>query len=82
MFEAYDITSCDMSCDCNVTCLFIITKKKKKKKRNIKSRKIDKRKMLVSKAFHNTKDIGSGAFELELPEEWMIHNVFNENLLT
>jgi len=53
-----------MSCDCNVTCLFIITKKKKKKKkkkkfkrkRNIKFRKIDKRKrkMLVSKAFHNT----------------------------
>jgi len=29
------------------------------KKRNIKSRKIDKRKikMLVSKAFHNTKDL-------------------------
>ena len=23
-----------------------------------------------------------GAFELELPEGWMIHNVFNENLLT
>jgi len=51
-----------MSCDCNVTCLFIVTKKKKKKKkeiqkkRNIKSRKIDKRKrkMLVSKVFHNT----------------------------
>ena len=48
-----------MSCDCDVTCLFIITKKKKKKeiqkKRNIKSRKIDKRKrkMLVSKVFHN-----------------------------
>jgi len=42
-----------MSCDCNFTCLFIVTKKKKKK--NIKSRKIDrrKRKMLVSKAFHN-----------------------------
>ena len=47
MFQAYDVTSCDMSCDCNVTCLFIITKKKKK--RNIKPRKIDKRKMLVSK---------------------------------
>jgi len=43
-----------MSCDCNVT-----KKKKEKeiqKKRNIKSRKIDrrKRKMLVFKAFHNT----------------------------
>jgi len=23
-----------------------------------------------------------GAFELELPEGWMIHNVFNEDLLT
>jgi len=48
-----------MSCDCNVTCLFIVTKKEKEKeiqkKRNIKSRKIDrrKRKMLVSKVFHN-----------------------------
>ena len=29
-----------------------------------------------------SKDIGSGAFELELPEGWMIHNVFNEDLLT
>jgi len=39
-------------------CLFIINKKEKEiqKKRNIKSRKIDKRKrkMLVSKVFHNT----------------------------
>jgi len=38
-------------------CLFIINKKEKEiqKKRNIKSRKIDKRKrkMLVSKVFHN-----------------------------
>jgi len=38
-------------------CLFIINEKEKEiqKKRNIKSRKIDKRKrkMLVSKAFHN-----------------------------
>jgi len=32
--------------------------------------------------FRILKDIGSGAFDLELPEEWMIHNVFNENLLT
>jgi len=32
--------------------------------------------------FRISKDIGSGAFELELPEEWMIHNVFNEDLLT
>jgi len=37
-----------MSCDCNVT--------KNKKKRNIKSRKIDKRKrkILMSKVFYNT----------------------------
>ena len=28
------------------------------------------------------KDIGLRAFELELPEEWMIHNVFNKDLLT
>jgi len=32
--------------------------------------------------FKILKDIGLGAFELELPEGWMIHNVFNENLLT
>ena len=32
--------------------------------------------------FRITKDIGSGAFQLELPEGWMIHNVFNEDLLT
>jgi len=32
--------------------------------------------------FRISKDIRSGAFELELPEEWMIHNVFNEDLLT
>jgi len=46
-----------MSCDYHVTYLFIINKKEKEiqKKRNIKSRKIDKRKrkMLVFKAFHN-----------------------------
>ena len=32
--------------------------------------------------FRISKDIGSGAFELELLEGWMIHNVFNEDLLT
>jgi len=32
--------------------------------------------------FKILKDIGSGAFELELPEGWMIHNVFNKDLLT
>jgi len=59
----YDV----MSCDCNVTCLFIVTKRKEiQKKRNIKSRKIDKRKidkrkrkMLILKAFHNTLEFKS-----------------------
>jgi len=32
--------------------------------------------------FRISKDIGSGAFKLELPEGWMIHNVFHEDLLT
>ena len=31
--------------------------------------------------FRITKNIGSGAFQLELPEGWMIHNIFNEDLL-
>jgi len=32
--------------------------------------------------FRISKDIGSGAFQLELPEGWVIHNMFNEDLLT
>jgi len=32
--------------------------------------------------FRIVKDISSGAFQLELLEGWMIHNVFNEDLLT
>ena len=32
--------------------------------------------------FKISKDIGSEVFELELPEGWMIHNVFNRDLLT
>jgi len=32
--------------------------------------------------FRISKDIGLRAFQLELPEGWMIHNVFNEDLLT
>ena len=31
--------------------------------------------------FRIIKDIGSEAFQLELPEGWMIHNVFNKDLL-
>ena len=32
--------------------------------------------------FKILKDIGSEVFQLELPKEWAIHNVFNKNLLT
>ena len=32
--------------------------------------------------FRITKDIGSRVFQLELLEGWIIHNVFNEDLLT
>ena len=32
--------------------------------------------------FRILKDIGSGAFQLELLKGWAIHNVFNEDLLT
>jgi len=32
--------------------------------------------------FKILKVIGQGAFQLKLPEGWMIHNVFNEDLLT
>ena len=34
------------------------------------------------KPFRISKDIGQGAFQLKLPEEWIIHNMFNEDLLT
>ena len=33
-------------------------------------------------SFRISKDIGLGAFQLELLEGWMIHNVFNKDLLT
>jgi len=32
--------------------------------------------------FEVTRAIGHGAYELKLPTTWIIHNVFNENLLT
>ena len=32
--------------------------------------------------FKISKDIGLEMFQLELPERWMIHNMFNEDLLT
>ena len=43
------------------------------------SKKLDNKRY---RPFRISKDIGLEAFQLELPEEWMIHNVFNENLLT
>ena len=46
---------------------------------NRPSKKLDNKRYGL---FRITKDIGSGAFQLELPEGWIIHNVFNENLLT
>jgi len=33
-------------------------------------------------SFRISKDIGLGVFQLQLLEGWMIHNVFNEDLLT
>jgi len=32
--------------------------------------------------FRISRDISSEAFQLELPEGWMIHNIFNEDVLT
>ena len=43
------------------------------------SKKLDNKRY---RPFKISKDISSGIFELELPEGWMIHNVFNEDLLT
>ena len=33
-------------------------------------------------SFRISKDIGLGAFQLKLLKGWIIHNLFNENLLT
>ena len=46
---------------------------------NQPSKKLDNKRYGL---FRITKDIGSGVFQLELPEGWMIYNVFNKNLLT
>jgi len=45
---------------------------------NRPSKKLDNKRY---RPFRISKDIGSGAFQLELPEGWMIHNIFNEDLL-
>ena len=46
---------------------------------NRPSKKLDQKRY---RPFRISKNIGLGAFQLELLEEWMIHNVFNEKLLT
>ena len=45
---------------------------------NQPSKKLDNKRYGLFKILKN---IGLGAFELELPERWMILNVFNEDLL-
>ena len=46
---------------------------------NWPSKKLDNKRY---RPFRITKNIGSGVFQLELLEEWMIHDVFNKDLLT
>ena len=46
---------------------------------NRPSKKLDNKRY---RPFRISKDIGLGAFQLELLEGWTIHNVFNEDLLT
>ena len=45
---------------------------------NKPSKKLDQKKY---RPFRIAKNISQGAFQLELPEEWIIHNVFNKDLL-
>ena len=46
---------------------------------NWPSKKLDQKRY---RPFRISKDISQGTFQLELPEGWIIHNVFNEDLLT
>ena len=46
---------------------------------NWPSKKLDNKRY---RPFKISKDIGSGAFQLQLLEGWMIHNIFNKDLLT
>jgi len=46
---------------------------------NRPSKKLDNKRY---RPFRISKNIGSEAFQLKLPEGWAIHNVFNEDLLT
>ena len=42
------------------------------------SKKLDQKRY---RPFRILKNIGQEVFQIELPEEWIIHNVFNEDLL-
>jgi len=46
---------------------------------NQPSKKLDNKRY---RPFRISKNIGSGAFQLELPKGWIIHKVFNKGLLT
>ena len=46
---------------------------------NLLSKKLDQKRY---GSFRITKNIRQGVFQLELLEGWMVHNVFNENILT
>ena len=46
---------------------------------NRSSKKLDQKRY---GSFRILKDIGLGTFQLELLKEWMIHNMFNKDLLT
>jgi len=46
---------------------------------NRPSKKLDQK---VYESFRISKDIGLETFQLELLEGWMIHNIFNKDLLT
>jgi len=46
---------------------------------NQPSKKLDNKRY---RPFRISKDIDSGAFQLELSKGWTIHNVFNKDLLT
>jgi len=46
---------------------------------NQPSKKLDNKRY---RPFRISKNISLGIFQLKLPEEWMIHNVFNKDLLT
>ena len=52
---------------------------KKNIQSNWPSKKLDNKRY---RPFRISKDISLGVFQLELPEGWVIHNIFNEDLLT